>query len=49
VIVTEPDAAPLAIPAAFILAMFESDELHCTELVMSFVVPSDIWAVAANC
>lgn len=47
--VTEPDEEPVAIPAAVMLAMLESEELHCTELVMSFVVPSDMCAVAVNC
>lgn len=48
-IVIDPDDPPVAIPAALMLAMVESDELHCTELVISFVVPSDMWAVAVNC
>jgi len=31
------------------LAIFESEELHCTELVTSFVLPFAIRAVALNC
>ena len=44
--VTVPDPEPVAIPAALTLAMFESDELHVAELVMSCEVPSDRCAVA---
>ena len=49
VIVTVPEAEPVARPPAAMLAMFESAELHCTELVTSFVLPSARWAVAVNC
>jgi hypothetical protein len=49
VMVTVPAADPDAVPPAAMLAMFESEELHCTELVISFVLPSESWAVAVNC
>jgi hypothetical protein len=49
VIVTVPGAEPVAAPPAAMLAMFESEEFHCTELVTSFVLPSERWAVAVNC
>ena len=49
VIVTVPAAEPDAAPPAAMLAMFESEELHCTELVISFVLPFESWAVAVNC
>jgi len=39
--VTEPEAEPVATPAALTLAMFESDDPHCTDPVMSLVVPSE--------
>src|SRR6266567_938019 len=48
-IVTVPAAEPDAMPPAPMLAMFESEELHWTELVISFVLPSESWAVAVNC
>jgi hypothetical protein len=48
-IVTVPAAEPLANPPALIDATLESDELHVTELLMSFVVLSERWAVATNC
>src|SRR5579862_3083072 len=48
-IVTVPAAEPLANPPPLIDATLESDELHTTELLMSFVVPSERWAVATNC
>lgn len=40
-IVTVPAAAPLASPVALIDTMLASDVLHVTELLMSFVVPSE--------
>jgi hypothetical protein len=49
VMVTVPEAEPVAIPDASMLAMFESEEIHCTELVTSLVVLLDITAVAVNC
>ena len=49
VIVTVPAAEPDAVPPAPMLAMFESEELHWTELVISFVLPFESWAVAVNC
>ena len=48
-IVTVPAADPLANPPPLIDATLVSDELHVTELLMSFVVPSERWAVATNC
>jgi hypothetical protein len=47
--VTDPGADPVATPVLLMLAMLESDEPHCAELVTSFVVPSDMCAVALNC
>jgi hypothetical protein len=47
--VTVPDAEPVATPAEVMLAMLESEELHCAELVMSLVLLSERWAVAVNC
>jgi hypothetical protein len=47
--VTVPGADPVAAPPEAMLAIFESEELHCTELVTSFVVPFARWAVALNC
>jgi hypothetical protein len=47
--VTVPDAEPVARPAELTLAIFESEELHCAELVMSLVLLSERWAVAVNC
>ena len=41
VMVTDPEAEPVATPAALTLAMFESDDPHCTDPVMSLVVPSE--------
>jgi hypothetical protein len=41
VIVVVPAAEPLARPVLLIGAAFASDELHCTELVTSFVVLSE--------
>jgi hypothetical protein len=49
VMVTVPGADPVAAPPEAMLAIFESEELHCTELVTSFVVPFARWAVALNC
>src|ERR1019366_8437391 len=49
VIVTVPEAEPVARPPAAMLAMFESEELHCAELVTSLVVSSERWAVAVSC
>ncbi len=49
VIVTVPAVEPDAVPPAPMLAMFESEEFHCTELVISFVLPSERLAVAVNC
>jgi hypothetical protein len=46
VIATVPDADPVATPAAVTLAIFESEELHCAELVTSCELPSDNFAVA---
>jgi len=36
-----PAVEPTAIPEELMLAMLESDELHCAELVMSFVLESE--------
>jgi hypothetical protein len=47
--VTVPAADAVANPAPLTAAMAESEELHCTELVTSFVVLSERCAVAANC
>jgi hypothetical protein len=47
--VTVPAPAPLASPPPLIDATLASDELHTTELLMSFVVPSERCAVATNC
>ena len=47
--VTVPAAVPLANPPPLMDAMIESDELHVTELLMSFVLPSERCAVAENC
>jgi len=41
VTVTVPEADPAAMPEELTLAMLESDELHCAELVMSFVLESE--------
>jgi hypothetical protein len=41
VMVTVPEADPVAIPEEVMLATLESDELHCAELVMSFELPSE--------
>lgn len=49
VIVAAPEAEEVAIPAALMLATFVSEDPHCTELVMSFDVPSESWALAVNC
>ena len=49
VIVALPELTPLAKPPEPIVATFVFDELHCTELVTSFVLPSERWAVAENC
>ena len=49
VMVTVPEADPVAMPVEATLAIVASDELHCTVLVTSFEVPSDILAVAVNC
>ena len=49
VMVTVPDADAVATPAAFTLAIFESDELQTAELVTSCEVPSEKCAVARNC
>lgn len=46
VIVTVPDADPVAIPPALMLAMLESEELHCAEFVTSCELPSENFAVA---
>ena len=40
-IVTVPAPAPLASPLPLIDATLASEELHTTELLMSFVVPSE--------
>jgi len=47
--VTVPDAEATAMPGLLMLAMFESEELHCAELVTSLVVPWERCAVALNC
>jgi len=47
--VTDPEAEPVATPVALTPAMFESDDPHCTDPVMSLVVPSERWPVAVNC
>ena len=44
-----PAAEPLASPLPLIEATLESDELHVTELLISFVLPSESCAVATNC
>lgn len=49
VMVTVPEAEPVATPAALMLAIVESDDPHCAELVISLVVLSDRKAVAVNC
>ena len=49
VTVTTPTATPLAAPALLTDAKFVSDELHCTELVMSLLLPSENFPVAVNC
>src|SRR5262249_22558757 len=49
VTVTDPAPEPVAMPVLLMLAMLESDEPQFTEFVMSFVVPSDMRAVALNC
>lgn len=46
VTVTTPVATPVATPAGLTVATFESDELHVTEDVRSFVVPSENIPVA---
>jgi len=48
-IVTDPAPEPVAMPVLLMLAMLESDEPQFTKFVMSFVVPSDMCAVALNC
>ena len=47
--VTEPGAEAVASPDAEIEAMVESDELHCAELVMFLLDPSENFSVAVNC
>lgn len=49
VMVTVPEFEPVAIPIVEMLAIVESEEFHCTEVVTSLVLPSDICAVALNC
>ena len=49
VMVTVPETEPVATPEASMLAMLESEEIHCTELVTSLLVLLDITAVAVNC
>jgi len=49
VIVTAPAAVPVAKPPVLTSATFESEELHCAELVTSLVVPFESLAVAMNC
>jgi hypothetical protein len=49
VIVTLPEASPVANPAELMLTTFESEELHWDELVTFFVVPSESFAVPVNC
>lgn len=41
-IVDDPAAEAVASPPALMLATVPSDEPHCTELVMSLLVPSDM-------
>jgi hypothetical protein len=41
VTVATPKATAVAIPVPLTDAMFESDELHCTELVKSLLVASE--------
>jgi hypothetical protein len=41
VIVTDPETRAVARPELVIEATVESEELHCTELVMLVVVPSE--------
>jgi hypothetical protein len=38
---TLPAFEPTAMPAELMLATVESEEIHCTELVMSFEVESE--------
>jgi hypothetical protein len=49
VIVTTPMATPLAIPVLLTEATLVSEELHCAEAVMSLLLPSENFPVAANC
>jgi hypothetical protein len=49
VMVTVPDPEPTTMPGLLTLAMLESEEFHCAELVTSLVVPSERCAVAVNC
>jgi len=49
VMVTVPEAEPVATPAASMLAIVESEDPHCAELVIFLVVLSDRRAVAVNC
>jgi hypothetical protein len=41
VIITVPEVDPAAMPEELMLAMLESDEIHCAELVMSLEVESE--------
>lgn len=41
VMVTVPEVEPTAIPEELMLAMLESEEIHCAELVMSLEVESE--------
>ena len=48
-IVTEPEAEAVASPAAETEATLESEELHCAELVMFLLDPSENFSIAVNC
>ena len=41
VMATVPEVAPVATPEEVTPATFESEEIHCAELVMSFELPSE--------
>ena len=46
--VTTPMATPLAIPVLLTEATLVSEELHCTEVVTSLLVPSENVPLAVN-
>jgi hypothetical protein len=41
VMLTVPTMEPVATPEEVMLATFESDDVHCAELVTSFELPSE--------